>query len=163
MSDEEPTVDVRGLDREVNANDLLEAAQKVAEQPVGEGSAQSGDVVVADDSCHDDDCRVIVIGESHSGLFKPKELIDMTEDVIGTQQLLIEYVKNIENIYWRSNTFQPAIETPLHHEEGIAISYSPHISGSEMEALIDDDGVSVGTVKAYNDTVYVHLRDERDN
>ena len=162
MSDEEPTVDVRGLDTEVNANDLLEAAQVVSDQPNGEGAAQSGDVVVVDDSCSDPDCRVVLIGEGVSHLTDTEALTDMAEDAIDTQQSFIEYVKNIENVYPTSNTFQPVVETPLGREEGIAISYSPHIGGHEMEALIDDDGVFVGKVRADHNTVYVHLTDERD-
>ena len=162
MSEEEPTVDVRGLDTEVNANDLLEAAQAVADQPNGEGAAQSGNVVVTDDGYVDDDCRVILLGDGESYTTNTETLISDAEDAIDTQQSFIEYVKNIENVYPASNTFQPAVETPLGREEGIAISYSPHIGGHEMEALIDDDGVSVGKVRADHNTVYVHLTDERD-
>ena len=162
MSEEEPTVDVRGLDTEVNANDLLEAAQAVADQPNGEGVAQSGDIIVFDDECDDSDCYVISVGSGWSSLTTPRKLMSNAEDAIDTQQSFIEYVKNIENVYPTSNTFQPAVETPLGREEGIAISYSPHIGGHEMEALIDDDGVFVGKVRADHDTVYVHLTDERD-
>jgi hypothetical protein len=166
MSDEEPTVDVRGLDTEVNANDLLEAAQAVAEQPDGEGATQSGDVIVFDDECDDSDCYVIYVGDGWSSLTTPRKLMSNAEDAIDTQQSFIEYVKqNTEEWDYSCEVGEKVKNT---HASGFGVGYDYLLwrdygmKRDRFDSFDNLEGVEVGFMKPVDDGIMYGLDDCRD-
>jgi len=166
MSDEEPTVDVRGLDTEVNANDLLEAAQAVADQPNGEGAAQSGNVVVTDDGYNDDDCRVILLGDGESYTKNTETLISDAEDAIDTQQSFEDYVKeNTEKWDYSCEVGEKVKNT---HASGFGVGYDYLLwrdygmKRDRFDSFDNLEGVEVGFMKPVDDGIMYGLDDCRD-
>jgi len=167
MSDEEPTVDVRGLDTEVNANDLLEAAQAVADEPNGEGSAQSGDVIVADDGYVDVDCNVILVGESESRLTDTEALISKAEDAIDAQQSFEDYVKENADKY----DFKCRIGKKVKniHASGFGHGYDYLLcrdygmSRGRFDSFDNVEGIEIGFMKPVDDGIMYGLDDVRES
>lgn len=155
------TVTIRGV--ELNAEDLLTAAQAVKEQPSGEGDAvQAGSVVVGDDRHDDPDVNVIdVEGGTVSTHRNVDEIIEMAEEAITPP--FVDYLKQETDVMTQTNDFEEMsggarviYEEEQHRRPGIVFRQR------ELRSLDEDPNVRLGELTTDQDEYVLEVHDERE-
>lgn len=122
------------------------------------GPAFFGDVAVFDDG--DDDDAIYVVNTDDgtaTDIYKyPSNLRDKIDEQVGPQPF-DEYLLDIGNV----GSANDVEEDEYHDGVYDAVLVYNFFSGSEVKALVEDDGVVVGKVRAEDGQTKIHVDDTR--
>jgi len=158
----ENTVEVDGV--EFNAENLLEAAQNVAEQPDGCGMSLVDDVCVVDDGHDDRDVKIHSDGNVSAPRFDVNRAVDMAETVL--EDTLESYVKQlldgIDGETEIGDEIKGRMSNTFGHGYDLLLWKHYSLTAEIMRELIDNDGIEVGYVRPVDNGVLVGLNDARE-